>query len=378
MCLVECPTYRLRFDENESPRGRLAIMGMLLDGTIERHSPAIAHLDSCLGCRRCERVCPSGVEYGALLDAVRARSPTPPGRRLVARLLQRASLQLAGCTLARLVPPTVTRPFGRLHTLHRLGRALTPDGPAPAARVHPGNAPVRGRVGLFAGCSAAALQPGALQAATKLLCHAGFDVFVPKDKHCCGALTAHAGDRQGATKAARRTRAAFAAGLDAIVSLASGCGIHLDTYDPPLPHVDICRFLADQGRMRAAVFTPLRETVALHVPCSVENVYRGSEWARTLLRLVPGLEVGTVGSPGQCCGAAGDYMLRHSVTAARLRQAVLDDIIETGFELVATSNAGCAAHLALGLADRGASVRIVHPVEILARQLVRIPESAAD
>ena len=375
LCLPECPTYRLASDESESPRGRLALFEGLLDGHVGADSGALRrHIDSCLTCRRCERVCPSQVPYGRLIDAARERLPADGAQRLLG-LLQRPRLQQLATAAARAMPLGVSRPLGRLHRMHRVATALPRHGRPPAAGWHKASTdPARGRVGLFAGCTGAAFQPAALHAAVLLTRRAGFDVFVPARASCCGALSAHAGDRATADRLATETRALFTPELDAVVSIASGCGIHLDAYEPPaLPgHRDVCRFLVEHGELAARDFEPLDARVALHVPCSVENVYHGADWARSLLQLVPGIRLQTIGETGQCCGAAGDHMLRDPLRAARLREPILNELktLASGpgaATILVSSNVGCALHLADGL--QGQPVGVMHPVELLAQQL---------
>ena len=371
LCLPECPTYRLAADENASPRGRLALIEGLLHGRIGVDDAVIGHLDGCLGCRRCERVCPSLVPYGHVLDAARARLPAP-GRRRLARLLQRPRWQRAAAAIARRIPVAASRPLPALHRLHAMAHALPVAGRAPAPGLHRAlTTTTRGRVGLVAGCSGHALQPAALAAATLLLRRAGYDVELPAATGCCGALAAHAGDAVAATAAAAATRARFDGELAAIVSIASGCGVHLDAYAPPLAsaHCDICRFLVDAGTLAPGDFAPLPRRVAMHVPCSVENVYRGAAWARRLLELLPAVEVVEIGERGQCCGAAGDYMLRHPEAATRLRRPLLDALAHSGADVLVSGNVGCALHIAAGVRGQGTKLEILHPVELVARQL---------
>jgi len=371
MCLPECPTYRLHGDENESPRGRLALIEGLVDGRLQGDATLIRHLDSCLTCRRCERLCPSQVRYGYLIDRGRALLPRRRGRWLT-HWIEHPRLFQAGTRAARALPLFLSWALGhRMHRLHQVARAL----PAPTAAPRPGDypaieGPARGRVALFTGCTGQALQGGALNAALTLLRHVGYAVTIPEAR-CCGALSQHAGDLARADGLAERNRAAFADGPDAVLSIASGCGIHLDAYQPPLPvsHLDINRFLVERGGLGRDDFRPLATKVALHTPCSMENVYRGGEWAGALLALIPQLEIVHVGETGQCCGAAGDHMLRQPVQAARLRQPLVEQLAGDGFTLLATSNVGCAMHLADGLHARGQRVEVLHPVEILARQL---------
>ena len=380
MCLPECPTYRLERNENESPRGRLALMEGLLQDRLTGDAPLTRHLDNCLGCRRCERVCPSLVPYGRLLDVARERLAGGRPRRLAA-LIQDPRLQHWGTQLARFTPSALSRPLRTLHGLHQLATALPATATAPpAGNYAPLRGAPRGRVGLFLGCASAAQQGGALQAALQLLRYAGFQVFIPTRAGCCGALSMHSGDPRRAAQLAQTNRAAFDASLDAIVSIASGCGIHLDDYQPPLPtgHVDINRFLLEHGDLRAADFEPLADNVLVHTPCSMENVYRGGGWVDALLSPIPELTLRAVGETGQCCGSAGDYMLRHPELAARLRAPILEATAAHAARILLTSNVGCAMHLAAGLQAQRENIEVLHPVELLARQLRETAQDRAE
>jgi len=369
MCLAECPTYRLEANENESPRGRLALIEGLVHGRLEPDQGLLAHLDHCLGCRRCERICPSQVRYGYLIDEAR---DLLPGQRRWAALAQSPSLLRWGTKLAQAVPTAFSAPIRPLHRLHDLARALPSSQAAPMPGEYPPRkAEARGRVGLFLGCASAAQQGAALNSALRLLQYAGYAVTIPTDNHCCGALSQHSGDRASAAALARKNREAFDGQLTTVLSIASGCGNHIDSYDPPLAagHQDICRFLLERGGLNADDFAPLQTQVYLHTPCSVENVYQGGDWARRLLALIGDLDVLDVGDTGQCCGAAGDYMLRYPDTAEKLRKPIVDALASKQRPILLTSNVGCAMQLADGLRGKGPEAEVLHPVELLARQL---------
>jgi glycolate oxidase iron-sulfur subunit len=370
LCLAECPTYRLTADESESPRGRLALIEGLVHGRLAADRSLLHHLDSCLVCRRCERSCPSSVPYGAIMDA--ARAITRPDRgRTWRSLLRNPRVQILGARLARRVPAAASQAFPALHRLHRLAGALTPDSSAPQPglyRAEPG--PRRGHVGLFTGCATSVMQGSALHAALTLLRRAGYDVTVPSAV-CCGAMHTHAGDTEGASTQAATCRAAFSDDLDAIVSIASGCGVQLDSYLPalPAPHRDICAFLVEAGFLNRDMFLKASEPIALHVPCTVENVYRGGAWARQLVELLQPGELHVLDSPGQCCGAAGDYLLRYPATADALRAPLIAQLQSTRPAYLLTSNIGCAMHLASGLGDVLPDCAVLHPVQLLAGHL---------
>ncbi len=371
LCLPQCPTFRLSRSENRSPRGRLALIEALAQGLLPADNPALAgHLDSCLQCRRCERVCPSDVPYGEILDTARARLlPTPP-MRWHQRLLERPDRLRALVLASRGLPIWLSRLFPGLNRQHRLARALYAETP-PMAGSYPTAGRSRGRIGLFTGCATFAQQGGALRAGIRLLNAGGYDVVIPCGTGCCGALAAHSGQTARAEALRNANRQAFEGACDVVVTIASGCGTYLDAVKGfDVPHRDICAFLVEQGGLQRDAFLPRQQRVALHTPCTVENTYGGADWAMQLLALVPQLDVIEVGARGQCCGSAGDYLLRHAETADALRQPLLDELIDSDVGVLATSNVGCAIHLAAGLAATRTSVEVLHPVELLERQLI--------
>ena len=253
MCLAECPTYRLEANENESPRGRLALIEGLVDGRLVPDEPLISHLDHCLGCRRCERVCPSQVRYGYLIDE--ARNLLPVQSRW-AGLIQNPSLLRWGTKLAQAVPTAFSAPIGPLHRLHGMARALPAGHTAPAPGDYaPGSAEPRGRVGLFPGCASAAQQGGALQAALRLLQHAGYAVTIPAGNRCCGALSQHSGDPESATAAGRGESRGFRRRVGRRAQHRQRLRHPYRQLPPPLAagHQDICRFLLERGGLKTTI-----------------------------------------------------------------------------------------------------------------------------
>jgi glycolate oxidase iron-sulfur subunit len=225
-------------------------------------------------------------------------------------------------------------------------------------------------VGLFRGCVAAALQPSVLQAAELLLRAAGARVVDPPGQGCCGAMHGHLGDAAAAQRLAEVNRDAFGLpGLSAIVSVASGCGSQLSEQQPglPAPHADVSDYLLASGLIDRLSFRPLHASALLHTPCSLaSSPGRGSAVA-SLLDRIPGLRVTALDAGPGCCGAAGLHLLSHVAQGEALRQPKLDAIAEAAPDLVVTSNPGCALHLLAGL--DGVKPQVLHPVELLARQL---------
>jgi glycolate oxidase iron-sulfur subunit len=227
------------------------------------------------------------------------------------------------------------------------------------------NMPVAGvHAGLFVGCVARALEPAALAAALEVLRYIGISVDVPRDQVCCGAMHRHNGEPDAAEALLARNRDAFA--NRNAVGCASACVAELQ---PAMPAVEICRFLLDAPWPDGARPAPLAAVVAVHEPCSHRNVLRDSAAIYDLLAKIPTLEVVPLPGNEQCCGAAGTYLLRYPETALRLAADKVAALERLKPRYLVTTNTGCAAHLAARVRAAGLAVEVLHPVELLARQL---------
>jgi len=358
LCMPHCPTYRLYSDENESPRGRIALAEALLRGQLDSSEGLVDHLYRCLLCRRCETTCPSGVGYAKLIDAARAKAPRSHWASRVTANNKTASLLVQ-------VAQKVAIPGSQLSAL---SQAL-PAKPAPKPGRYPARGELRGKVNLFLGCATRLYQGAALHAAITVLTRLGFAVVIPGQQGCCGALAQHQGDVQTAGRQIQENQAAFGAG-ETLVCIASGCTVQLqETLQPQQEVIDIVSFLQRILGQYSASLPPLQAKAALHLPCSAVNVLRQGQDMRALLEQIPGLELHTLGQPGDCCGAAGDHLLTQRKQAESLRKPLLEQLLELNPDYLVTSNVGCALHLAEGARQQGAKLEVLHPVELLARQL---------
>lgn len=389
LCLPHCPTYRLTQDENESPRGRISLMRALANGQLDATDTLRSHLSHCLGCRSCERACPSGVRYGAILETGRPAEVTTQHRRgrRIRLLLQLAAhpgwsrpLALVLRTYQRTGLQWLLRSTGILQRL-RLEHAerLLPWVPKPVRwqSRYPAAGTSRGRVALFLGCIARTLDSETISASIRLLNAYGFDVLIPDAQGCCGALHREAGDPGTAEHLQARNREAFAGqAADAIITLASGCGTALlepSRADNKLtaPVRDIHGFLAEQSLPAGVTFAPLARDAAVHDPCSLRNVFRGEAAVYRLLGQIPELRVTALPENTVCCGGAGGYVLREPEFADRLRAPKLGFIENMRPEMVVSANIGCILHLSAGLRAQGLLVPVMHPAVLLDRQLRR-------
>jgi glycolate oxidase iron-sulfur subunit len=388
MCLPHCPTYGLTRSEAESPRGRISLMLALANDQLEPTQDLRSHLDNCLACRACERMCPSRVPYGRLLTNTRAvlghEGRRPAGERFMNRLLDgsarrqraaRSAFRLYERSGAQALVRHITPSGGNLRRLDDLLPPLTPATRLPE-RVPPQGEP-RGRVALFTGCTGELFDLPALAATVRLLSALGYAVEIPSAQVCCGARHRSSGQLDRAREQAVANLAAFAE-ADAVVSISSGCGATLDEYQDwgdggeafSGKVYDVSDFLARCEWPGTLRFEPLNETVAVHTPCSLRNVLRREQAPYRLLERIPGLDVVPLAHNETCCGAAGSYMLEHPETADALREPKIAALAQSGARYLVSSNVGCALHLAAGARRAGLEVEVLHPVVLLERQLV--------
>lgn len=381
LCLPHCPTYRLENTEAESPRGRIALARALAAGALPPTPLALQHLDHCLGCLSCQKVCPSQVNYDEILVRSRAalidhRPPRLPRwlrdpRRLTALARIGATLRSGRWLprLARLLPQG---------SLWRRLAATQPDLPYPVRlpAAQPA-APSRGRVALFRGCVASVYDADTLAAGRILLEALGYEVVEPTGSPCCGALSRHVGEVERARADARSSRDALRA-TGAAVVLVSASGCFGDLRDEVgsgdgLRVADICAFLAADEGFSGLRFKPLAQRAALHLPCTQVNVAGEIGSIQALLARIPQLGVLVLPEQPRCCGAAGSYFLEQAEFADRLRAQKLDQAQALAPDLLLTTNIGCRIHLGNGLRDRATSLPVLHPLALLAQQLENPP-----
>ena len=382
LCLPYCPTYGLAGVEGESPRGRISLMQGLATGQLEPGAMLVEHLESCLGCRACEPVCPANVPYGELIDAGRAllveRGVRPPAaRRMLGGLLRRPRLLARLARLARL--PGAPALAGMLGGLPARAASLLPTTarppqwaatPTDAPAVAPAEgAPTRGEALLFAGCVGAAIDGRTLDDTRRVLAAAGWRVRMPRDQGCCGAIDLHAGRPAAAQALASRNLAAFP-GSGPVVPCASGCAATLLEY-ARLAGADGARFasrIKDPAELLAEAELPLGPgaypNVVLHVPCTQRNVTGTAAATRRLLARIPGITLREL--PAGCCGAAGETFITHPAMADALLAPLLAALSKDPPSALVTSNIGCAMHFAAGLKRAGLAVPVLHPASVLA------------
>ena len=409
-CLPACPTYSRLGDENDSPRGRLHLMRAVVEGRLSPESEAFqTHIDRCLGCRACEPVCPSSVEYGVLLEAAResvfrARKAPPVVGMLLAIFSRRAwtswSMRLArvlrGLGMAGWAAKLM--PGYRLFHPIRFGLAMLdasrerrlPVGPLSGSAASsasedgssdgasPWQEGSRGRVAILRGCVQAGLFARVNDATERVLRANGYKVVEVSGQGCCGALHTHAGNAVGARKLARaNVQALVSAQVDFVAVNAAGCGAALKEYghlleadaeyrqtaaDLAASTRDISELLVGYT-LRAGAPLPARVTydAACHL-CHAQGV---REEPRVLLGAIPELVVLPLRDEEECCGGAGIYGITHAELGGEIGADKVSAVLATRAEIVATGNPGCMMQIGAGLLLEGSDVVTCHPVELL-------------
>jgi len=381
LCLQACPTYRLLGEELDSPRGRIYQVALADAGRLPLDDGFRLHMDRCLDCRACATACPSGVDYGAIIERARAEMhaqkppprwqrwllhglvPHPARRRAAARLIgwaQKLGLDRIAGRRAALCPRLDQPPFAAF------GQTFAAEGVR------------RARVVFLPGCVQNEMLPGLNHATLRVLRRQGCEVVVPPEFGCCGALPAHAGDRGFARELARANLTALEpVEADAVVVNAAGCGAMLKEYAALFEDQDaataaraaafsarvrdVTEFL-DQLGLRAELLGRLPAVAAYQDACHLAHAQRIRNAPRALLRAIPGLELREMERADQCCGSAGLYNLQQPEIAAALAADRVAAFRATGAGVLATANPGCSLQLAAAL---GPEVRVQHVVEML-------------
>ena len=395
LCLQSCPTYAVFATEMDSPRGRIALMRAASDERIEFGGAFENHISLCLMCRACEQACPSGVQYGTMVETARVALEMVRNPGIIERFIR-------WLTLRQLMPNQDRLRFlawwMRLYQVLRIQQlvrrlkllpkalqnveALLPSISAPRSN-HRSFAPAmgdhRGKVAFFHGCVQDAFL-GEVNAATiKVLQRNGYEVHFPKEQTCCGAAQLHVGEEELFLGLARKNIDSFPVDeYIAIINNAGGCGSTLKEYDRLLKNDPA---YAEKAREFSAKVKDISEFLmeSFHTPpkgslnarvtyadsCHLRHVQKVVNQPRDLLRQIPGLELIELSNPDRCCGSAGVYNIVQMETANAILEDKMADIASTGADIIVTTNTGCHLQLMNGVRHAGLKARVVHLVELL-------------
>ncbi|MEX0749296.1 MAG: heterodisulfide reductase-related iron-sulfur binding cluster [Dehalococcoidia bacterium] len=392
-CLQACPTYLELGMETDSPRGRIALIDAVASHRAEPTPSLLKHLDQCLQCRACETACPSGVQFGRIMETARADVLESPKRPLSWRLRVAALRQVLPHQSRIRTLMTAMRVYERspLRKLVQRTGALRRVAPSladaeqsmphvPSERFRPSEQPegLTKSVAMLTGCVMPHLYARTHEATVRVLNRLGYRVIMAADQTCCGALNVHAGDRRFARELAKRNiDAMLREDIEAIVVNSAGCGSTMKEYGDLL--ADDAEYAARAARF-ASMTRDLLEFIAVHdlgdlgaVPrvvtyqdsCHLVHAQRIAAAPRTIMSQIPALELREIASPDRCCGSAGLYSIVQGDLSRRLLGSKMDDVERTGAAIVATANPGCMMQLEAGFRSREIRGQAVHVIELL-------------
>ncbi|EEL35545.1 Glycolate oxidase, iron-sulfur subunit [Bacillus cereus Rock3-28] len=404
-CLPTCPTYiQSGYKESHSPRGRIALMKAVVDGLIEPDEDVENTLNVCLGCRACEPVCPSGVNYGHLLEEARDiinqnkkfSMPVKAVRTIVFEGLfphQNRMRTLTGLIgfYQRSGLQTLTHKTGIMklfpETLATMDLVLPKVPKMKAMKDRPtflsAESTKKKQVAFFTGCLMDTMFLETNNATMKLLQLAGCDIVIPQTQSCCGALHGHAGEKSGAKELAKRNIKSFEdLNIDYIITNAGGCGAYLVDYDYLLKDdpewaerakqfvskiKDITAILVELDFHKRTDLRLTPQIITYQDSCHLRNVMRTSSEPRMLLEAIQGATYREMKDADRCCGSAGIYNIVHSELSMEFLDYKMDRVHETDAATIVTANPGCLLQMKLGIEREGLShkMRGIHIVDLL-------------
>ncbi|MBW9259597.1 MAG: (Fe-S)-binding protein [Candidatus Thiodiazotropha sp. (ex. Lucinisca nassula)] len=394
VCVGSCPTYRIRPEENYGPRGRIR----LLEKVVRKGEPLDANeqtaLAACTLCQTCETLCPSKMAFSELYRQALEGDHFKPSRSLLVswilalamggektrqrlnrsiRIYQRSGLSRLLALLAKMPLLKGIQPL-----LALLPSPHEPQSVADFTQAQP-DQPL-GEVSLFTGYIANLFDTETHNASIKLLSRIGYDVTVVENQTCCGAAYAHNGEMSQAKSCLKQNLSAFA-NATAVIYNSTGCGAYLNDYselrtdeekkpDELPPFLDVLDYLEQSNRFHELQFNPLLLKVVVHEPCSHRNALKNQTLVYRLLEKIPGLRIEPLADNQICCGAGGTKMVTQPELANPMRDEKVAALSSSGADILITTNLTCALHLNSGARDSGFTGRVMHPVRLLAEQLI--------
>jgi len=401
-CLSTCPSYRVIGKEMDSPRGRIYLMDAINEGTIPLNEATVEHFDSCLGCLACVTTCPSGVQYDKLLVATRPQIERNYPRSLPDKLIRQIIFSLfpyPNRLRFLLAPLLVYQKFG-LQKIVRSTNLLKTVSPRLAAMesilpkvtfkafqnnlptVIPAQGEKRYRVGMILGCVQRLFFSPVNEATVRVLTANGCEVVIPKSQGCCAALPEHQGQTQQAQSLARQMIDSFAdTEVDAVIINAAGCGHTLKEYghiledDPEYKEKaqefaskvkDVQEFLATVGlTSKLSPITDETLTLVYQDACHLLHGQKISVQPRQLLKQIPQVKLVEPIDAALCCGSAGVYNMLQPEVAEELGNQKVQNLLNTGADLIASANPGCTLQITKHLELQGKKIDVIHPIELL-------------
>ncbi len=393
LCLPHCPTYQVAGNEAESPRGRITLVRALFEEKLRPSETLVSHLDNCLTCLSCQYVCPANVEYEKIIDM--GRDLTANEHTLTYRFKQSSILFALSNINARSILRNIlnTLRVTRISKLlkkatHKISIfALLPtqssrDFPR-IARDAQNNPIAHKKTLLINSCANELFSDNTKEAAEFLLKNLGCELIEKNKAHCCGALHQHTGHSQTANKLMRKfTKSLQKENYDAIISLTTGCGAHINHYpqlleDPAAKiltnkHFGINEYVLQLLESNHTSFKPLAATVLIHNPCTQKQMGDDANIISKLLNKIPQIKLQYFAEKQSCCGAGGMNLINQTDIGNQLLDNLMQNTLNKDDPPIylVSSNIGCALHFKSYLTQQGINTTVCHPINLLAQQLL--------
>ena len=399
MCLPVCPTYSLNGLERSSPRGRIRLIKAVADTDLPMTGRFIDEMNFCLDCQACQTVCPAGIKYGQLVEAARAqifeagKDRHAPAKKFFFRFVFASNRRIKWLArLVRVYQNTLAKFMDKTGLTGLLPRKLTrlaAISPRISGRfsddIVPEISSSEGKkghtVGMLTGCLMNVMFVDINTDTVAVLRRNHCEVVTPKSQGCCGSLPAHNGDFEIARKYARKLIDAFSRyDLDALVVNSAGCSAFMKEYgallrdDPDYCDraaqfsakvKDVCEYLVEIGFEKPA--TQSEKKITYHDACHLVHTQGIASQPRELIRSISGIELVELNESTWCCGSAGIYNVVRNEDSMKILKRKVDNIAETGAEILVTGNPGCIGQIEYGLKERGLDIKVMHPVSLLNR-----------
>lgn len=396
MCLESCPTYQELGQEHQSPRGRVHLIKSVAEGKIALDEAFMDPVFTCLDCRACETACPANVQVGGLIEEARGQIRAAMPVKGLKGKMQKTFLNEIFPYPNRLHKLGTTMSFFQKTGLETFARktgllkvlpshlqdleSIMPKLKKPVLKTLPGTIPAKQEkkqtVAMFTGCIMDIMFSDVNEATINVLTRNGYEVVLPQEQRCCGALHVHAGDREEGKRLAKLNMEAFK-DVDKIIINSAGCGCALKEYpelfrnDPEYLEEaeafsakveDISKFLYDNGFEKPK--GRVQAKVVYHDACHLAHGQGIRQEPREILNAIPGIELEYLPNSDRCCGSAGIYNLTNPEMAGALLERKMDDIPEQ-IDLITMGNPGCMLQIAMGVMRHGRASKVVHTIQLL-------------
>lgn len=401
-CLATCPSYRIIGKEMDSPRGRIYLMDAINKGEATIDEATSPHFDSCLGCLACVTTCPSGVQYDNLITQTRPQIERNQPRSLSDRLIRTLIFNLFPYPnrLRAFIPSLLLYQKSGLQKLIRNSKILDKVSPRLAAMesilpkitteslqdklptIIPAQGETKYRLGVILGCVQRLFFSPVNEATVRVLTANGCEVVIPKSQGCCAALPAHQGQETQAQQLARQMIDSFAdTNVDRIIINAAGCGHTLKEYGHILENdpeyctkaqefankvQDVQEFLSSiKLTTKLSPLSDKKLNIVYQDACHLLHGQKISLEPRQLLKKIPGITLKEPLDAALCCGSAGIYNMLQPKVANELGQQKVTNLVNTGADIIASPNPGCALQITKHLRDKDKQPMVIHPIELL-------------